>query len=308
MHRVRLGESGLMVSSVCYGTWQLSPRFWGEQPRDVMIRAMRRAFEVGVNFYDTADAYGDGLAEKVMGEALKDLPRDEIVVATKVFHHFYPDGHRHGDLSRDYILAECDAQLGRLRMDYIDLYQCHAFDTSTDLAETAEAMERLKKKGKIRAYGLSNFTVEQIRLARSCGNFATIQPRYSLLAREAEDDVLPFAKASGMGVLVFSPLHRGLLTGKYKGAEAFTDFRAKDGDFQGERFRELALKVAALAPIAANYGMSITQLVLAVTLQNSMIDSAIVGIKKPEQIEEAAAVMGRTVSREDYYKVRSTLG
>lgn len=308
MHRVKLGGSGLEVSSICYGSWQLSPRFWGDQPADVLMAAMRRAFEVGVNFYDTADAYGDGLSETVMGEALKDLPRDRIVVATKVFHHFYPDGHRHGDLSKDYILAECDTQLKRLQTDYIDLYQCHAFDPSTDLAETAEAMEMLKKAGKIRAYGLSNFTVEQMLLAREYGDFCTLQPRYNLLHPEAEQDLLPWCRAHGMGVLVYSPLHLGLLSGKYTGSEKFTDFRRNRPSFREERFRELAGKVRSLAPTAAKYDMSIVQLVLTVTLQNPLIDCAIVGIKKPEHIEEAASVMGKTVSREDYYAVRQALG
>ena len=308
MHRVTLGGSGLEVSSICYGSWQLSPKFWGDQPHDVLIKAMRRAFEVGVNFYDTADAYGDGLSETVMGEALEDLPRDQIVVATKVFHHFYPDGRRHGDLSKDYILAECDAQLGRLRTDTIDLYQCHSFDPSTEMAETVDAMETLKKAGKIRAYGLSNFTVEQMMLARKHGDFTTLQPRYNLMQCETEDDVLPYARANGMGTLVFSPLFLGLLAGKYKGAEKFTDLRERHGSFQGERFKELCARVQALRPIARKYEMSIVQLVLAVTLQHPLIDVAIVGIKKPEHIEEAAAVMGKTVSREDYYAVRTTLG
>src|SRR5688500_17147020 len=106
--RVTLGRTGLRVSPICYGSWQLSPRFWGEQPKDVVMRAMTRAFEVGVNFYDNADAYGDGYSETVMGEALKELPREQIVLATKVYHHFYPDGRRYGDLSREYILQACE--------------------------------------------------------------------------------------------------------------------------------------------------------------------------------------------------------
>jgi len=308
MYRVKLGDSGLEVSSIVYGSWQLSPKYWGEQPHEQLIRAMRRAFEVGVNFYDTADAYGDGLAEKVVGEALKDLPRDDIVVCTKVYHHFYPDGHRHGDLSKDYLLAECDAQLGRLQMEHVDLYLCHMFDPSTPLAETAEAMERLKKAGKIRAYGLSNFTVEQGRLAREHGDFTVLQPGYSLLNSAAERDLLPWCKANDMGVMVYSPLYLGMLTGKYEGTETFTDLRSKHRSFQGERFKELAGRVRALEPVADKYDMSITQLVLTVTLQTPLIDCAVVGIKKPEHIEEAAAVMGRTVSREDFYKVRETLG
>lgn len=307
MVRITLGRSGLKVSPICFGTWQLSPRFWGPQPREVIVAAIRRAFDLGVNFIDTADAYGDGNAETVVGEALRSLPRDEVVVATKVYNRFYPDGRRHGDLSRDYVLAECDASLARLGTDYIDLYQCHSFDASTPVEETAEAMEALVKAGKVRAYGMSNFTVEQARLALVPGNFSTMQPRYNLLDRDAEDDLLPFCKANRIGVLVYSPLACGLLTGKYTGSETFEDFRANHDDFQGERFRELAARVRALETLAGKYELSITQLVLVVTLQNPMIDCAIVGVKRPEHIEEAAAVMGRTVSREDFYAVRRAL-
>ncbi len=300
--------SGLTVSPICFGTWQLSPRFWGEQPKEVVVAAMRRAFEVGVNFYDTADAYGDGYAETVLGEAISVLPRDEIVVATKVYHHFYPDGRRHPDLSRDYVLAECDASLKRLGTSYIDLYQCHAFDPATPIAETAEALDQLRRAGKIRAYGMSNFTAEQTSLAIESGDFTTMQPKYNLMQREAENDVLPLCKANAVGVLAFSPLFNGLLTGKYAGTGTFTDFRSNVPAFQGERFRELAARVRSIEPIAGGYGLSITQLVLAVTLQNPMIDCAIVGIKTAQHIEEAAAVMGRKVSREDFHRVRQELG
>jgi hypothetical protein len=308
MERVRLGRSGLEVSPICYGSWQLSPRFWGEQRRDVMIAAMRKAFEVGVNFYDTADAYGDGLAEEVMGEALQDLPRDQIVVATKVYHHFHPDGHRHPDLSGAYVERECAASLKRLQMDYIDLYQCHAFDPLTDLAETTEALERLKQAGKIRAYGASNFTVEQLHAACRLGDYATLQPRYNLLQSQAEADLLPYCRAEDIGVLVYSPLYHGLLSGKYVGGETFADLRGSNPDFQGERFKDLAGRVRALAPIAERYSLGIVQLVLVVTLMNPMIRCAIVGIKRPEQIVDAAGAMGKRISREDYFAVRTTLG
>lgn len=305
--RVRLGRTELQVSPVCYGSWQLSPRFWGPQPEDQLIAAMRRAFEVGVNFYDTADAYGNGLSEEVMGRALRDLPRSEIVLATKVFWHWFPDGHRYGDLSYDYILQACENSLRRLQMDYIDVYQCHSFDPMTDVSETVEALEKLRSQGKIRAYGVSNWTVEQMRLGSALGGFATCQPPYSLLHRGIEADILPYCRANDIGVLVYSPLQRGLLTGKYTGKETFTDFRKDDRDFQGERFQKLCDKVASLAPIAENYGLNITQLVLAVTLMTPSIQCAIVGIKTPEQIEEAAAAMGKTVSTDDWHKVRSIL-
>lgn len=305
--RIRLGRTELRVSPICYGSWQLSPHFWGPQPEDQMIAAMRRAFEVGVNFYDTADAYGNGLAEEVMGKALKDLPRNEIVLATKVYWHWFPDGHRYGDLSRNYILEACDNSLRRLQMDYIDIYQCHAFDPLADVAEIVDAMERLRSQGKIRFYGVSNWTVEQMRTGLAFGNFATCQPHYSLLSRGIEADILPFCRANDIGVLVYSPLYRGLLTGKYRGDETFTDHRKDDKDFQAERFKTLCNRVAQLAPLAEKYGLSITQLVLVVTLMHPAIHSAIVGIKTPEQIEEAAGAMGKTVTADDWNRVRSIL-
>jgi len=306
-HRVRLGRSELMVSPVCYGSWQLSPRFWGDVPTGQVASAMRRAFEVGVNFYDTADAYGNGLSETVMGEALTGLPRDQIIVATKVYHHFYDDGRRHPDLSPAWILEECDHSLRRLRMDTIDLYQLHAFDPMVHMAEVTEALEKLRQAGKIRCYGLSNYTVEQIRWARSCGDYATLQPKYNLLTTAVEDDILPCCAAEDMGVLVYSPLERGLLTGKYDGTETFNDHRAKVPLFQGDRFKAITAAVRSLRPIADKYGLSLPQLILAATLTHPAVHCVIVGIKTPAQIEDAAGAMGRTIEREDYFAIRNTL-
>src|SRR5579862_5291732 len=205
--RVRLGRTELSVSPVCYGSWQLSPKFWGPVPESDAIAAMRGAFDAGVNFYDTADAYGDGFAEEVVGKALATLPRDKVVLATKVFHHFFPDGHRFPDLSHDYILQACDASLKRLKMDYIDLYQCHSWDPLADPAGIAEAMEKLKRQGKIRHYGTSNWNAEQLRLGAKHGNYGSAQPMYSLLKRNIESDVLPYCQANDVGTLVYSPLH-----------------------------------------------------------------------------------------------------
>jgi aryl-alcohol dehydrogenase-like predicted oxidoreductase len=305
--RVTLGRSGLEVSPICFGTWQLSPKFWGDVPADDCIAAMRRAFELGVNFYDTADAYGEGYSEEIVGKALKDLPRDEIVVATKVFHHWYDDGHRHGDLSKDYIIEECEASLKRLGMDTIDLYQCHSWDPLTHPAETAEALEQLKQQGKIRAYGHSNWNAHQIDLGDRVGDFATNQPYYSLIRRDIEDDVLPACMARDIGVLVFSPLHRGLLAGKYTGSETFDDLRANDSLFKGEKFKSICAKVKIVGEIGAGYGLTTVQTVLAATIMHPGIHCAITGIKRSEQIEEAAGAMGKTMSRDDYYKIRSAL-
>lgn len=304
---IALGKSGLRVTRVCFGTWQMGQTFWGKQPEDVLIESVRAGLDAGVNFFDTADAYGDGTAERILGKALKGIPRDRFVLATKVYHHFYPDGHRHPDLSGPYITKACENSLKRLGTDCIDLYQCHSYDPLAPMEEVAEAMESLREQGKIRAFGLSNFSLEQLKWACACGNFSTIQPLYNLLTTSAENDLLPYCRRKNIGVLAYSPLANGLLTGKYGGTETFSDFRKDRPAFQGERFLVTAQRVRSLEAMVDRYGMSITQLVLTATCMHPAVHCVIVGIKKPEQIREAAAVVGKTVSREDYHRIRATL-
>jgi len=308
MQRIILGESGLAVSPIALGTWQLSPRFWGDQPKQEVIAAIRRAFDQDVNFIDTADAYGDGYAESVVGEAIKDLPRDELVIVTKVFNHFKPDGSRYPDLSPDHIIQRCEASLRRLGIDTIDLYLLHLFDPLTSLEAIAGAMAKLREQGKVRAIGVSNHSVEQLRAQRCFGPYRVIQPPYSLIDPVGEADLLPYCQAHDIGVMVYSPLHKGLLTGKYTGAESFTDFRRFHRDFQGERFQQLCDKVQSLRPIAERHGLTVYQLVLVVTLMHPAIHVAVCGIKTSDQIAEAAGAAGKTVSREDYFTVRTLVG
>ena len=204
MERVVLGESGLSVSPVAFGTWQLSPRFWGEQSREEAVAAMRLAFDRGINFYDTAEAYGDGYAETVLGEAIAELPRDEVVVTTKVFNHFNDDGSRYPDLSPEHIAARCDLSLSRLGVDCIDLYLLHMYDPLTPLAEIAGALAKLQEQGKVRCVGLSNHTVEQCRAQRRCGPYGVVQPAYSLVEPAGETDLLPYCQAEGLGVILWA--------------------------------------------------------------------------------------------------------
>ncbi len=302
-----LGRTGIKVSRLCLGTWQLSPRFWGEVPTAQMVRAIQTAFELGINFFDTADAYGDGLAESVLGEALQAFPRDQVIIVTKVFNHFNPDGTRYPDLSPDHIRQRCEASLKRLRVDYIDIYLLHFYDQLTPLALVAETMEELKAQGKIRHYGVSNFTIEELRAAVAVGDFSVLQPAYSLVNLEAERSLFPFCQVHNIGVMVYSPLHKGLLTGKYKGTETFTDFRRYHPDFQGERFRQITAAVERLAPLASQYGLSIYQLVLAATLAHPAIHCAIIGVKDENQVREAVGAMDKTVDRPDYFKIRQIL-
>lgn len=307
MTRVALGSSDLSVSPVCFGTWQLSPRFWGEQSAEDAIAAMKLAFDKGINFFDTADAYGDGHAESVLGQALKDLPRDEVVVCTKFFNHFNPDASRYPDLSEAYLTERCEASLIRLGIDTLDVVLLHFYDQLTPLAEVAETLEALQKQGKVRHIGVSNHNVEQTRAQRAFGPYTITQPPYSLVDNAIENDLLPYCQAENIGVMVYSPLHKGLLTGKYTGDETFDDFRKNHPDFQGDRFKSLCTAVRGLQPLADKYSLSIYQLVLAATLMHPAIQVAICGIKTPEQIEEAAGAMGVMLEREDYFAIRLAL-
>lgn len=306
-HRIIFGATGLKVTPICFGTWQLSPRFWGEQSKTDVLAAMNVAYDAGINFYDTADAYGDGYAETVLGEFLADKPRENLVICTKVFNHFKPDGSRYPDLSPDHIRQRCDLELKRMGIETIDLYLLHLFDPMTALADVAETMESLKKQGKIRCYGVSNHTIEQLRAHRRFGAYDAVQPCYSLVDPKIEDDLLPYCQAENIGVMVYSPMHKGLLTGKYTGKETFTDFRKHLPDFQGERFKALAAAVQSLKPLAKKYNLTTYQLILTATLMHPGIHVAAVGIKKPSQITEAIGALGQTISREDYFAVRKML-
>ncbi|MCD6404425.1 MAG: aldo/keto reductase [Planctomycetes bacterium] len=306
MERVILGKTGLEVSPICYGSWQLDEKFWGPANVEEHIAAMRRAGEVGVNFFDTADCYGNGRSEEVIGEALSTVPRDQVIITTKVYHNFLePNRLDVPDLSYDGIVEHCEASLKRLRTDYIDVYLCHMYDKFTDIEETTRAMDDLKKQGKVRHYGMSSWPVEAMRLGIQYGDYEVLQPRFSFWRPETEVDMLPLARSQGMGVMTFSPLLGGLLTGKYTGDE-----KVERGGryFRGELFKDLAGRVRKLAPIAEKYGITITQLVLAAVLANPMIHSCITGIRKPAYIEEAAGAMGVTIERKDYYTLRRTLG
>jgi len=174
------------------------------------------------------------------------------------------------------------------------------------MREVTGVLEELCRQGKIRHYGVSNYGVEHLRALRQLGRYEVSQPPYSLLDTASEKD-LPFCEAENIGVMVYSPLHKGLLTGKYQGTETFTDFRQHHPDFQGERFRLIAEAVQSLKPMADGYGMSIYQLVLTATLMHPAIQVAVVGIKTAPQIAEAAAVMGRRLEREDYFQIRKVL-
>jgi aryl-alcohol dehydrogenase-like predicted oxidoreductase len=290
----QLGDSGLQVSEICLGTWTT---FGHSLPDEDAIAVVEAAFEEEINFFDTANVYSGGRSEEVLGRALASRPRDSYIVATKVY-GTAPDGGR--GLSREQILKQIDASLGRLGMDYVDLYQCHGFDDDVPVDETLGALTEVVDAGKARWIGVSNWSGEQIRnavdLAREHG-FAKIvssQPEYSLLEREAEEDIIPASRENGISQIVYSPLAQGVLTGKYTpGATAEEGTRAAARPEWMHLYRDDVLeRVQRLRPIADGLGITMAQLALAWILREPNVASAIVGASRPDQVRDNAAASG----------------
>jgi 1-deoxyxylulose-5-phosphate synthase len=264
----RLGSSDLMVSEISLGSW-LTYGVGVEAER--ATACVRRAFEVGINFFDTANVYGRGAAESFLGEVLSGADRSSYVLATKAY---FPMSDTDRGLSREQIRKQSEASLKRLRTDYVDLYQCHRYDKNTPLEETMEALTELVRSGKARYIGFSEWTAEQIEAALAVPGverFVSSQPEYSMLWRKAEQ-VIPLCAREGIGQIVWSPLAQGALTGKYKpGSPPPADSRAASksmGSMMG-RFRDDSVLAAVqrLRPIADDLGLTMAQLALAWVLQ-----------------------------------------
>jgi 1-deoxyxylulose-5-phosphate synthase len=292
----RLGSSDLDVSEISLGSWLT----YGGGVSDAQAEAcVHKAFEVGINFIDTANVYSRGGAEEFLGRVLADRPRHSYVLATKLF--FPMNGDR--GLSREQVLKQIDASLARLRTEYVDLYQCHRYDRSTPLEETMEALTEVVRQGKVRYLGFSEWTADQIRasldLSKSRGleKFASSQPQYSTLYRVPERNVIPLCRENGISQLVFSPLAQGALTGKYKpGQDPPRGTRAASSQmgWSMDRFRDddVLEAVQRLVPIAEGLGITMAQLALAWVLRQDDVASAIIGASRPEQVEENAAGSG----------------
>ncbi|HWI04861.1 MAG TPA: aldo/keto reductase family protein [Acidimicrobiales bacterium] len=289
----RLGSSDLMVSEISLGSW-LTYGTGVEAER--ATACVRRAFEVGVNFFDTANAYGRGAAESFLGEVLSGADRSSYVLATKAY---FPMSDTDRGLSAAQIRKQSEASLKRLRTDYVDLYQCHRYDENTALEETMEALTELVRSGEARYIGFSEWTVGQISAALAIPGverFVSSQPEYSMLWRKAEQ-VIPLCAREGISQIVWSPLAQGALTGKYKpGSPPPADSRAASksmGSMMG-RFRDDSVLAAVqrLRPIADDLGLTMAQLALAWVLQEENVASAITGASRPDQIDDNVAASG----------------
>lgn len=294
MRRRGLGKSDLVVSEIGLGSWLT---YGGGVPRAQAEACVRRAFEVGINFIDTANVYAGGAAESFLGEVLAGRPRDSYVIATKVFFPM-PDGGR--GLSAVQIRKQLDASLRRLGVEHVDLYQCHRYDPDVPLEETMAALTEAVRQGKTRYIGFSEWTPAQVRAALTLPGverFVSSQPQYSMLERGPEAELFPLCAREGIGQIVWSPLKQGILTGKYlPGQPVPADSRAASasmGVFIQRRLdAETLAKVQQLRPIAAELGLTLAQLALAWVLRRHEVSSAIIGATRPEQVEENARAAG----------------
>jgi aryl-alcohol dehydrogenase-like predicted oxidoreductase len=293
----QLGDSDLHVSEISLGSWLT----YGGGVGDAQARAcVDAAFDAGINFIDTANIYAVGAAESFLGDVLKSRPRQSYVLATKLY---FPMDDQNQGLSREQVRKQIDASLRRLQTDYLDLYQCHRYDSQTPLEETMEALDEAVRAGKTRYIGFSEWTAEEIQrsldLSREHGwaRFVSSQPQYSLLHREPEHDVIPLCEAEGISQIVWSPLGQGVLTGKYRpGAEPPAGSRATSermGRMMGDKLQDGVLeRVQRLVPIAERLGITMAQLALAWVLRQGNVASAIVGASRPEQVRDNAAASG----------------
>ncbi|SES11697.1 aldo/keto reductase family protein [Salipaludibacillus aurantiacus] len=291
----RLGNSGLQVSEISLGTWLTFDGTSTDYDKNDAITTIKFAYENGINYFDTANFYGLGNAEKVLGEALAEFDRTSYVIGSKVYFPMGSKPNQRG-LSRKHIMDQCDQSLKRLNVDYIDIYQCHRYDPSTPVEETLTAMNDLVAQGKILYYGISEWssgqikegldTVKQLGLRKMVSN----QPIYNMLVRQIEKDIIPASKEGGLGQLVFSPLAQGVLTGAYTSPDKLPEnsrLHKTDNDSASLYFKdEIFEAISKLKIIAERERCSLTQLALSWILLEKNVSSVIMGAENTEQVAE----------------------
>jgi aryl-alcohol dehydrogenase-like predicted oxidoreductase len=303
----------MRVSAVGLGSWLT---YGGSVEEDTARACMRRAYELGVTFFDTANVYARGRAEEVVGRTIKDFARDSIVLATKVF---FPmgDGPNDQGLSRKHIRMEIDASLRRLDVEYVDLYQCHRYDVHTPLEETCEAMNDLVRSGKVLYWGVSEWNADQIsaacNLARARGWAEPVsnQPQYSAVWRRVEPRVFPVCREYGLGNVVWSPLAQGILSGKYTSVENApkgTRAASASADMMEDYFTQPVLDaVQRLKPLAAEAHCTLAQLALAWCLREEVVSAVIVGATRPEQVDDNVAAADLDIDPEIFHRMNHIL-
>lgn len=310
----RLGNTGLKVSEISLGSWLT---YGNAVENETAVQTIDKAYELGINFFDTANAYNRGEAEKVVGAALRKYDRSSYVLATKVF---FPMGEGPNDrgLNRKHVLEQANASLKRLGLDYVDILYCHRYDPETPVEETLRAFNDLMRQGKVLYAGISEWSATQIEEAMHVADkylldrFVVNQPQYSMLYRKIEEEVIPVSKKHGVGQVVFSPLAQGLLTGKYKNlSDIPADSRAandKMNRFIKGLLNEGTLeKVQKIGAIAQKLSIPMAQLALAWVLRQPNVASALIGASRPEQVAENAKASGYVLTEDILAEIEAAL-
>ena len=317
----QLGSSDVHVSPVIFGAWAIGGWMWGGNEERDSIDAIKASLDNGVNTIDTAAIYGMGYSEELVGKAIKGYPRDKVVVATKCGMRWdteegsepWPQKDNEGrdvvirkNARPESIFHECEQSLRRLGVDAIDVYQIHWPDVSTRPEESLAAMGKLLKQGKIRAIGVSNYDAEWLRRGMTAAPLHSLQPPYSLIQRKIEQEVLPFCREHNVGVIVYSPMERGLLAGSVPPERQFApgDHRAKHKFFTPENRKRVMEALERIKPIADRHGASYAQTVINWTFSEPGITAAIVGARNAEQATHNAGAMRFTLTAEERAEIR----
>jgi aryl-alcohol dehydrogenase-like predicted oxidoreductase len=296
MEKRQLGKNGDFVSVIGFGAWPIGGAM-GTVDEQTAIGTVQAAIDHGVTLIDTAQAYRT--SESLIGQALKGGRREQVFLATKVSRSYSPQ----------HIREAIENSLRQLQTDCVDLYQIHSWNAQYPIDESMETMEKLRQEGKTRYIGVSNFNAEQMQRAAQTAPFHSLQPRYNLLGREIEVDILPYCEANGVGILAHSPLAKGLLTGKYAPDHQFPedDERSHMPRFQGEAFRQNLEKAEKLKAIAQQRNLSLVQLAIGWLLRLPAVTCVLVGAKNPEQVAEHVGGQGWQLSEAELQEIESVL-
>ena len=310
------GKTGLKITPIGFGSWAIGGSgwrgAWGPQDDDEAVGAIRRAVERGINWVDTAAVYGLGHSEELVARALKGLPESERpYVFTKCSRVWDENGNVSDSLKRDSVKRECEDSLRRLQTDVIDLYQVHWPRPDEDIEEGWSAMAELKEEGKVRHIGVSNFDVSQMERAQRIAPVETLQPPYSMLRREVEQEILPYCQENDIGVIVYSPMRSGLLTGKMTPERVQNlpsdDWRRNDPDFQEPRLSKNLELVELLRAIGEVHGRSPAEVAIAWTLRHPAVTAAIVGGRRPDQVDGVIGAAGFRLSEDEIEEIETAL-
>ncbi|HDP98248.1 MAG TPA: aldo/keto reductase [bacterium] len=306
----KLGKDGPDLTVIGLGAWAIGGPWiwgWGTQDDQQSIDTIHRAIDLGINWIDTAAVYGLGHSESILGGALRGI-RKKVIVATKCGLVWNNKGKVRNDLSPASIRKELEASLQRLQTDYIDLYQFHWPDPNIPVEKSWETMVQLKQEGKIRFIGVSNFDVPLLERCEKIAHVDSLQPQYNMVKRDSEKKILPYCEQVGVGVVAYSPMMSGLLSGKFDLSKiAAGDWRRKSDDFREPKLSKHLALVDELRPIANKYNATVAQLVVAWVLKQHTVTSAIVGARRPDQVVENVKSAELEISDEDWETIENTI-